>query len=261
MMARIRSIHPDACKSRKLAKVTAEAERCWWRLQVHCDDDGRCEDDPELLAALLFSMQRDVTAEDVDGWLFELAGAGLIDRYGDDEPVLVVRQFKLYQKPRHPQASKLPEPPDQGITAFRRLVTAECGNAPAGVVGVEEEGLDRNTRRHTPSERKRLLHQTASVIAERRHLNEVASTKNDPDRWYSATVVGIAKDIEDEFHELLSSSPGSSPEQFADYFQPPDAGIPQRPELTYCDECGWNRSAHDLPHVFVHSEWVAGVGS
>lgn len=256
-MARIRSIHPDACKSRKLARLSPEAERCFWRLQVHCDDDGRCEDDPQLLAALLFSMQREVTADDMDGWLFELAEVGLIVRYGDDEPALSVHQFRIYQKPRHPQESKLPEPPHQGIPAFRRNGTAECGNAPAGVVGVVVEGDNRNVRRHTPAERKRLLTATASIVAERRHLPLHAKTKQDPDRWLAAAVNGIGSDIADDFHELLTEAPDATPEQLADYFQAVEPLIEPARAMTYCDDCGWNRSSHDTPHTYIHAEWIA----
>lgn len=259
-MARIRSIHPDACKSRKLSAVSAEAERCFWRLQVHCDDTGRAEDDPELLTSQLFAMDRNVTQDDVDGWLFELAQVGLIVRYGDEtEPTLEVLKFKQYQKPRHPQPSQFPEPPDQGIPAFRRNGTAECGNAPAGVEwsGVEEEGLNRNTRRLASADRRRILSLTASIVADRRLLHLHAKTKRDPDRWLAAAIRGISDDIADELNSLLTDAPNATPEQLADYFQAVESIEGPRVAITSCDECGWEQTTAQYPHGTVHAEWLA----
>lgn len=105
---RIRSIHPDALKSKKLRSASAEAERCYWRLQVVCDDEGRCEDDPDVLADQLFLGWRCIEPEDVDGWLWELHSLELIVRYtvnGDD--LIQVGQWPKYQHPQHPKKSAL----------------------------------------------------------------------------------------------------------------------------------------------------------
>lgn len=105
---RIRSIHPDALKSKKLRVATAEAERCYWRLQVACDDEGRCEDDVDVLADQLFLGNRSIASEDVDGWLWELHALGLIVRYMDgDEDLLQVTRWAEYQHPQHPKKSTL----------------------------------------------------------------------------------------------------------------------------------------------------------
>jgi hypothetical protein len=112
-MARIRSIHPDACKSEKLAGVSAEAERCYWRLQTHCDDEGRCEDHFRLIWAALFPLHEDVTPVDVDRWLSELDAKGLITRYvADGNRYLAVVQWDRFQHPQKPKASTLPDPYD-----------------------------------------------------------------------------------------------------------------------------------------------------
>lgn len=112
-MARIRSIHYDALKSEKLAAVSAEAERCYWRLQTHCDDDGRAEDHPRLLAAYLFPLHDDATGAAVDGWLDELDAAGLIVRYEHDQKrYLAVTRWADYQRPQKPRASTIPPPPE-----------------------------------------------------------------------------------------------------------------------------------------------------
>ena len=107
---RIRSIHPDALKSKKLRDASPEAERCYWRLQVACDDAGRCEDDIDVLADQLFLGWRTVEPEDVDGWLWELHELGLVMRYSiSGEDVIEVVQWSKYQHPQHPKPSTLPE--------------------------------------------------------------------------------------------------------------------------------------------------------
>lgn len=115
-MLRIRSIHYNAFRSSKLAALSAEAERCWWRLQCLCDDDGRTEDDPEVICGFLFPKRRDFTPEMVDGWVQELHDAGLIVRYAaGGAAYLCVNQWHDYQHPRRPQTSRIPAPPSRRV--------------------------------------------------------------------------------------------------------------------------------------------------
>lgn len=114
-MPRIRSIHPDACKSEKLAASSAEAERLYWRLQTHCDDEGRAEDDPRIFAAYLFPLNESTTGDVVNQWLAELDERGLIIRYqAEGRNVLQVVRWD-YQNPKNPSASKLPAIPDDWV--------------------------------------------------------------------------------------------------------------------------------------------------
>lgn len=268
-MARIRSIHPDACKSRKLARVSAEAERCFWRLQVHCDDAGRAEDDPELLAGQMFLVQRDVSPDDVDAWLWELAAAGLIVRYQvDGLPYLAVEKFAHYQKPRHRQPSTLPDPSEgecrTRVGHVSDIGPTSVGHASAGEErrGEEQEGPDRNVRRLTSAERRRLLAQTASLIAERRGVNAAAAAKHNPDRYLSAAVAGIQDEIRDAVNEIVTHDPECTPEELADELEPSHATVHDlRVELTHCDECGWDKATSQYPHGPVHAEWLTGEAS
>lgn len=115
-MLRIRSIHYDAFKSSKLARLSAEAERLWWRIQCLCDDDGRSEDDPDVICGFVFPKRRDITPEHVDAWLDELAEQGLIRRYeANDQRYFAVAQWHEYQHPRRPQTSKIPAPPSEPV--------------------------------------------------------------------------------------------------------------------------------------------------
>lgn len=137
-MARIRSIHPDACKSEKLAAAGAEAERCYWRLQTHCDDEGRCEDHPRLIWAALFPLCEDESPKTVDGHLERLAEVGLIVRYEvDGKRFLEVTQFGRFQHPQRPKASTIPAPSaTTRVHVAEGSRTAQVHVSPGGGEGV-----------------------------------------------------------------------------------------------------------------------------
>lgn len=126
-MARIRSIHPDACDSEKLAACSAEAERTFWRLLTHLDDEGRAEDRPRLLAAKLFPLLDEKDADAVTADLNELCAVGLMVRYvSSGKPYMVVPTFRDWQKPRHPTPSRLP-----GLEQADPPSPADCGTTTA----------------------------------------------------------------------------------------------------------------------------------
>lgn len=108
-MARIRSIHPRALESKKLRRASAEAERVYWRLQPLCDDEGRCEDDVDLLAHMLFPGFRDLSPAQVDLWIWELADLGLVARYvREGRETIQIVKWNEFQHPQHPKPSTLP---------------------------------------------------------------------------------------------------------------------------------------------------------
>lgn len=110
-MARIRSVKPELCTSETMAAVSAVAERTFVRLWTHCDDEGRCKDNPKLLKAALFPLHDDVTAADLDDHLWELAEHGLIVRYEVAGALFLhVPSWREHQKPQKRQESKLPTP-------------------------------------------------------------------------------------------------------------------------------------------------------
>lgn len=134
-MARIRSIHPDACDSEKLSTLSDSAERTFFRLLTHADDEGRGEDRTKLLAAKLYPLHDDKDAGTVDADLDEIQRVGLLVRYrAGGKHYFAIPTFMDWQKPRHPTASKLPPPEDADpedddtSTADRDTVTADRGN-------------------------------------------------------------------------------------------------------------------------------------
>jgi len=115
-MARIRSIHPQARKSGKLAELSDGAERTFWRLITECDDAGRTEDNATLLSATLYPLVSRIDPPAVEGHLGELEAVGMIHRYErDGHTYLQVHDFTDWQKPRRPNSSKIP-PPDGAET-------------------------------------------------------------------------------------------------------------------------------------------------
>lgn len=177
-MPRIRSIHPDACKSRKLAACSAEAERAYWRLQPHCDDEGRCEDDPDMLASVMFQVQRDITPQQLDRWLTELQLVGLVRRYeARGVRVVLVERWNDYQHPQKPKKSSLPAPPRDTSTTDTGAVRDEYATDTAGSRrrsgvgdGLETEGESEgepstNSRHPQPGDNQRLAKKAAEIAA------------------------------------------------------------------------------------------------
>lgn len=146
-MARIRSINPDACDSDKLAAASPEAERLFWRLLTHCDDDGRCEDNPRLIWGRCGPTVATWTAETVDSLLTELHEAGddegLITRYEvGGKGFVQVNQWSTYQHPQKPKPSVFP-PLDIGSPIDRvpvNLPVEDGSHTATGPVSSGEEG-------------------------------------------------------------------------------------------------------------------------
>ena len=79
-MARIRTIKPEFFTSIVVASVSIPAAMAFVGLWTHCDDAGRAVDDARLIKAALFPLRDEVTPEVVEGYVEELAQAGLAVR-------------------------------------------------------------------------------------------------------------------------------------------------------------------------------------
>lgn len=114
-MPRIRSIHPDACESHTLARLSNRAERTWWRLLPNTDDHGRGRFDPVTLRSKLYTASPHVTVDDIANDLAELHQAGLVVVYRNGgRTYYLVRSWGEYQKPKHQAESRHPGPTDTG---------------------------------------------------------------------------------------------------------------------------------------------------
>ena len=105
-----RAIYPDACTSRSLSSVTAEAERLFWRIISQADDQGRLEGDVLVLRSLCVPLLARATTAVVERWLGELVAQRLISRYhqGDSDLVQVVTWWRWQAGMRRAYPSKWP---------------------------------------------------------------------------------------------------------------------------------------------------------
>ena len=107
-----RVIRERARKSEKLAALSAESERLWWRLVTMVDDYGRIRDNPVLILAEAFPLMADrITVDQIEGWLSDLTGAHLVKRYrADGVSVLWLIGWSHHQEIESPVPSELPGP-------------------------------------------------------------------------------------------------------------------------------------------------------
>lgn len=112
-MPRIRTIKPEFFTSLTVAELGAQARLTFIGLWTHVDDEGRCVDEPRLIAAALWPLDDNVGATTVDGHLDDMERLGLIVRYTvDGRDYLEVVGWEEHQRINRPTESKLP-PPDE----------------------------------------------------------------------------------------------------------------------------------------------------
>ena len=99
--------------SKKLARLTAEAEVMFYRLLVVVDNMGRADADPMLLRSACFPLRtHEIEVRNVEEWLSSLEAHGLIVRYANGpDTCLQIVKWGDYQRLRF-KVSKFPAPPD-----------------------------------------------------------------------------------------------------------------------------------------------------
>ena len=98
-MARIRTIKPEFFLNEDLAKLSAHARLAFIGLWNHADRDGRLEDRPERLKAVIFPYE----AVSFHGFLDELASSKFIIRYEvEGVKYIEIPTFCVHQRP-HPK--------------------------------------------------------------------------------------------------------------------------------------------------------------
>lgn len=115
-MARIRTLKPQFFLSETLASLPhRDARLTFAGLWTHCDDEGRCIDNPRLIKGALWMLDDDVTPEVVDDHLTWLEERALILRYRVAGKRLVqVTNWREHQPINRPTPSKLPPPENWG---------------------------------------------------------------------------------------------------------------------------------------------------
>jgi len=101
---------PKMTKSKPLGKVSAWAERTYWRLREHVDSFGRQTGAVKLLKPLIYETMVDhVRDADLERYLAELEGAALIRIYTVDGDRYL--QMVGFQKRIRAKASRFPDLP------------------------------------------------------------------------------------------------------------------------------------------------------
>lgn len=113
LLARIRTIKPEAFVSESLAAVSLTAERTFLGLLTQADDQGRHRDHAAIIAGQLWVLRPEHTPTDVETDLAQLADAELICRYKgpDDKRYLHIVTWSRHQKINRPSKSRLPACP------------------------------------------------------------------------------------------------------------------------------------------------------
>ena len=111
-MGRSRSVKPEICTSETMARVSAEVERTFVRMWTHCDDEGRCKDNPRLIKAGCFPLHDDVTPDVISDHLDVMEKEGMIVRYEvEGVATLSIPSWSKHQHPQRRTKSTLAPPP------------------------------------------------------------------------------------------------------------------------------------------------------
>lgn len=110
-MSRIRSIKPESCLSETLAELSDRACLLFAYLPCFCDDEGRMRYTPRLIKAQVFPLRDQITVDDCEAMVEELATHKLVIVYiAEGQQLLQVTNFLEHQHPQKPKASQFPPP-------------------------------------------------------------------------------------------------------------------------------------------------------
>lgn len=104
-----RILKESICTSDTLDKLNSFQETVFYRLIVNCDDFGRMDARPKILAAKLYPL-KDIRAEQIANALQALSSAGLVILYEvDGKPFMQMKTWERHQQIRA-KKSKYPAP-------------------------------------------------------------------------------------------------------------------------------------------------------
>jgi len=106
-----RILKESICTSEEIDKLSAFQETVFYRLIVNCDDFGRADARPKLLASKLFPL-KDIRAAQIEDALRALTSAELVITYTvGGKPFLQMKTWDKHQQVRN-KVSKFPSPED-----------------------------------------------------------------------------------------------------------------------------------------------------
>ena len=119
-MARGRFVSKEVCIDKKVNELKDPWSMLGFTwLITHADVDGRVYGDPELVKAMIFPRQKEITIEDVERFIRQWVDAGMIDWYEvDGEKFIQFLNFEKHQvgirRDKEP-VSSIPENPEKPL--------------------------------------------------------------------------------------------------------------------------------------------------
>jgi hypothetical protein len=111
-----RILKESICTSDNIDKLSAFEETVFYRLIVNCDDFGRFDGRPKIIASKLFPL-KDIRTNQIESALRALTSAELVILYEvDGKPFLQMKTWDRHQQIRA-KKSKYPAPEDGNITS------------------------------------------------------------------------------------------------------------------------------------------------
>ena len=170
-----RILKESICTSENIDQLSAFQETVFYRLIVSCDDYGRMDARPILLASKLFPL-KDIRSNQIEDALRALTSAELVTLYTvDGKPFLQMKTWDRHQQVRA-KKSKYPAPESgtQTNDIICNQMISDDSKCPRNPIQSESES-NPNTKaktRFTPPTRD----EVAAYIAEKGY-------RVDPDRW------------------------------------------------------------------------------
>ena len=144
-----RIIKESICTSDNLNELSAFQEVMFYRLLVNCDDFGRMDARPKILAAKLFPL-KDIRVNQIEDGLRALALAELVTLYTvDGKPFLQMSTWERHQQIRA-KKSKYPAP-ESSLTAMdsacNQLISDDSNCSRNPIQSESESESEKNTAR------------------------------------------------------------------------------------------------------------------
>ncbi len=183
-MARIRSLYPSFWTDEKVGTLSLGGRLLFQGLWTHADDDGRLQDTPRQLKALIFPYDPPsvTSAQKIDSWLDQMVGLGMLIRYTvEGKPLIQVCNFATYQKPNHPTPSKLP-PPTEAFPTPTVALPQEFPTPTVALPPVEESRVEESR-----------VEESRVIVEEGRAAPPAAAAKESFDNFFARMETDFAE--------------------------------------------------------------------
>ena len=142
-----RILKESICTSDTLDQLNSFQETVFYRLIVNCDDYGRMDARPKVLAARLYPL-KDIRAEQIENALQALSSAGLVILYEvDGKPFVQMKTWERHQQIRA-KKSRYPSPDDAKTSSDNicNHMLADVGKCPRNPIQSNPVVVDAHTR-------------------------------------------------------------------------------------------------------------------